>query len=240
VNWRRRFLALVAGVVGVVGTAYGAVKVFVPHPDKLLAIGVAFRTENAAGIAIFISGLVLVVVAVQIYEILGPIDEGVRALRLARQEPAILKGEKAIYQEASRLVSKATQSVRAASFREKHHTDVPKYWPALAKRRKTSRIDFQLVYGFGDRSSLHAAVDAHAAYFRKRHIPDAFFEKKYVASSAGLDLLLIDSGELMMALPVRRSDPAMLRAILITDPDVVHDVASWFDHYFWPSAQESA
>jgi hypothetical protein len=248
----RRVLALVAVIIGASGMLYGAISAFVQNPEKIPGIGIVL--SRPAETSLFLLGLLLVIVGVEVQGILfgleGQLDvvqkSSVALLNLAKSspDPFILEGETEIYERASSLVSHAQRYVRAVTFRDTHREEVPMYWNALVKRideagKARSPVDFRLVYGYSDVDNMRAVVPKHRDYFKNAALESSYVPR-FLGSSVGVDILVVDDAYILIALPVLAADPSVRRAIMIADADNLgSDVVSWFDTYIWNKADRS-
>lgn len=122
--------------------------------------------------------------------------------------------------------------------------DPPSYWVALTEMlaerlRMRSPVEYRLVYGFGRPDDARLAAESHRTFFEARGVHSCL-QARFLASSAGVDLLIIDHKHLLLALPVLASDPSVRRAILLSHADdLVGDVVSWFDAYIWANSSRS-
>jgi hypothetical protein len=248
----KRISSIVTIVIGVVGIAYGCINAFVKSPGHLPVIGGLLGRPPA--ITVFLLGAILVVVGVQnlavllgLSELLSKVDKTAsHILRVVtvNPDPVILDGEKEIYDKAAVMVSQATRIIRAATFRNSHAVDTPPYWSSLvehllAASAGNSPVDYRLVYGYGSRDNVRAALAAHRSFFQRSGVAGSF-HPKFLSNAVGVDLLIVDHTSFMIALPVLSSDRSVRRAMLISDADsLILDVAEWFDNYLWAKANTS-
>lgn len=165
--------------------------------------------------------------------------------RLKWVAPAqVLDGHDAIYNAAMELVNDARKVIRASSFRERHRTAPVPYLHLLASKIEKSKkqkqpIEYRLLYGYGSLAELVQTDEQHKSFFESRGIGD-HFRYKYLNTSIGIDLLIVDNKNILFALPTLTTDPELRKGIrFVGSPDLVEDICSWYDNYLWSKASTS-
>lgn len=238
--------SLVLGVASVLVGILGMLAGVLADPSLVPVIGPAIGdfprlASFLLGFLVVLSGFEIVSLRLSTYQETRKLTEAVKDLSL--QSPVVLEGESAIYRHASMVVKNAKVVIRAATFRESHRADEPDYWAAMTshmlevKKQTGGAIDYRHVYGYADSASVQKAEEFHRAYFAALGLAP-YWNPKFLANSAGVDMLIIDNDCVMIALPVLSGDSEVRRAVVLPSSDGVgRDVASWFDNYLWVKAK---
>lgn len=247
VKFMRALLFVIAAAVGLAGAIAG----ILAEPSKVPIIGPALGDYQR--LSSFLLGFLITLIAVEMLTIGLQTNaagqrtlDGVQRLRelLENQSPVILEGEKTIYEYASDEVAKAQRLVRAVTFREKHREDEPDYWSALSDRMKTRNaqgkpIEYRHIYGYSDVDNVRKAELYHREYFSERGLA-SYWKPRFIPTSSGVDMLIVDDSCVIIALPVLPSDDSLRRAVVLPTVDgLVTDVVSWFDNYLSRRAEDT-
>jgi hypothetical protein len=156
----------------------------------------------------------------------------------------VLDGHEAIYDAAIELINDAKKVIRASSFREKHCIAPKRYLQSLISKvqkckKQHQTIEYRLLYGYSNLDDLINTDTQHKALFASHGIGDCF-RYAYLNSSIGIDLLIVDNTNLLIALPTLSTDPDLRKGIkFVNHPELVGDICSWFDNYLWNKANIS-
>jgi len=221
---KKNFDCVILIVIGSFSVLYGLSSIFV-------------RSIIIEGLILFGVGSICISIAIERFFKFENIEESLNELKKKIETIApseVIDGRDRIYEVAIEIINDAEEIVRATSFSKEERT--PNYYlDAVARKLKECKdkgkpIEYRVV--------ISSQKDRRSEIFDQYRVGE-YFKRRYIDTTWGLDILIVDTKHLLIAFPELSADESLRKGILFKNkPELVNSIREWYDSYLWQNARK--
>lgn len=211
-------------MIGSFSVLYGLISIFV-------------KSTIIEGLILFGVGSICISIAIERFFKFENIEESLNELKKKIETivpSEVIDGRDEIYKVARELINDAKNIVRATSFSRNERTP-DDYLKAVAEKLKECKdkgkpIEYRVV--------ISSHKNRRIEIFDQYGVSE-YFKPRYIDTTWGLDVLIVDNKHLLIAFPELSTDESLRKGILFRNkPELVNSIREWYDNYLWQNARE--